>query len=144
MEAPRIQKANTEYIGVRKQVVQAFNWLQMGEEGHELCSHSKECHTPNRTELRSMAWQVCSRPDIHKRILCIALSVCHTCVYTQAIAGGANGVFFFNYDDMFRNPDVGFEIGWASLKAVAAQIARFAPALLSVSAPSACCSSRAA
>ena len=91
------------------QVVQSFNWAQMGSEGAGLCKHSGQCHTPNLTESRSMAW--------------------------QAIAGGANGVLFFSYDDLHHNPDVPFEEGWRRLKAVGSEIARFAPALLSARAP---------
>ena len=90
------------------QVTQVFNWDQMGSEGTAFCKRGG-CHTPNRTEVRSMAW--------------------------QAIAGGAMGVWFYTYDALHRNTDESFEVGWENLKSVASEIAHFSPALLSTRVP---------
>ena len=53
----------------------------------------------------------------------------------QAICGGANGVFFFAFWDFLRNPDVPFATEWGRLSAIASEIDRFAPVLLSSAAP---------
>ena len=90
------------------QVTQVFNWNQMGSEGAAFCKRGG-CHTPNRTEVRSMAW--------------------------QAIAGGAMGVWFYTYDALHRTTDESFEVGWENLKSVASEIAHFSPALLSTRVP---------
>ena len=49
----------------------------------------------------------------------------------QAVAAGANGLFFYSYFDIQRNPDVPFETKWAELDALAGELLRFAPLLLS-------------
>jgi hypothetical protein len=61
--------------------------------------------TPNFDELRSMTW--------------------------LAICAGANGIFFYSYFELQRNPDVPFETMWSRLDAVADEVQAFAPELLS-------------
>ena len=49
----------------------------------------------------------------------------------QAIAGGANGIVFYSYFDIQRNPDVPFAVEWDRLLEVATEIKAFVPVLLS-------------
>ena len=63
------------------------------------------CHTPTYTETRSMTW--------------------------QSIAAGANGIVFYEYTDLLRNPDVPFETSFANLKEIAAEVMLQAPIILS-------------
>lgn len=67
----------------------------------------KDAHTPTREEIRNMTW--------------------------QCIAGGANGIVYFKYGDLARNPfgDATFESRWADVKAVAQEVKDFMPVLLS-------------
>lgn len=49
----------------------------------------------------------------------------------QAIANGANGITFYSYNDIQRNPDVPFAQEWDRLLDVVTEIKAFAPLLLS-------------
>ena len=49
----------------------------------------------------------------------------------QSVAAGANGVVFYEYTDLLRNPDVPFETAFTNLKTIAAELATFTPILLS-------------
>lgn len=49
----------------------------------------------------------------------------------QAIASGANGIFYYSYFDIQRNPDVAFAEEWRRLQEVAGEVVLFAPVLLS-------------
>ena len=53
----------------------------------------------------------------------------------QAICAGSNGIFFFAFWDTLRDPDVPFATEWLRLSAIAAEIDRFAPVLLSDAGP---------
>jgi hypothetical protein len=53
------------------------------------------------------------------------------CMAWQAVAAGANGIFVYSYFDIQRNPDVPFEAKWEELNALAGELRRFAPLLLS-------------
>jgi hypothetical protein len=77
-------------------------------QAHNLHYYDKSCtacHAPSARQQRSMAW--------------------------QAIAAGANGIVFFSYMDLQRNPELSFELGWRRLDLVAAEIQALAPMLLS-------------
>jgi hypothetical protein len=63
------------------------------------------CHTPTLMESRSMAW--------------------------QAVAVGANGIVFYEYTDLMRNPDVGFDVAFARLSEIATEMLALSPLLLS-------------
>jgi hypothetical protein len=63
------------------------------------------CRTPSAKEERSMAW--------------------------QAITRGANGIFYYSWYDIQRNPDVPFKAQWSILTAIAAEIESYAKELLS-------------
>lgn len=63
------------------------------------------CRTPTLAQTRSMAW--------------------------QAVVNGANGIAFYSYMDIERNPDVSFEKEWARLLEVATEIKSFVPEILS-------------
>jgi hypothetical protein len=65
--------------------------------------------TPTFNETRSMVW--------------------------QAIAEGANGIFYYSYFDIERNPDVPFETQWGRLSTVSKEVSSFAPCLLSDDGP---------
>ena len=62
------------------------------------------CRTPNASEVRSMTW--------------------------QAIAAGANGIFYWEFNDLFRNPDVGFNASFEYYNRTATEVLQFAPLLL--------------
>jgi hypothetical protein len=64
-----------------------------------------EYRTPTLDEMRSMAW--------------------------QCITEGANGLVFYSWFDIRRNPDVPFDTQWERLRTIAEEIDRFAPILLS-------------
>ena len=49
----------------------------------------------------------------------------------QAITRGANGIFFYSFYDIERNPDVPFTTQWNILTAIAAEIEHYAEVLLS-------------
>ena len=70
---------------------------------------SGQCHTPNASEVRSMTW--------------------------QSIALGANGLFFWEFNDLYRNPDVSFNESFAYFSAVAEEVLRFSSVLLSENGP---------
>lgn len=62
--------------------------------------------TPTFEEMRSMAW--------------------------QCICEGANGLVFYSFFDIRRDPATPFEVQWDRVKRMAAEIAQWIPALLSV------------
>ena len=49
----------------------------------------------------------------------------------QAIAAGANGIFYWEFNDLFRNPDVGFNASFEYYNRTATEVLQFAPLLLS-------------
>ena len=49
----------------------------------------------------------------------------------QAITRGANGIFYYSWYDIQRNPDVPFTAQWSILTAIAAEIEHYAKVLLS-------------
>ena len=49
----------------------------------------------------------------------------------QSVAAGANGIVFYEYADLLRNPDVSFVDAFGNLKSIAAELAKHAPVLLS-------------
>lgn len=63
------------------------------------------CHTPTFDESRSMVW--------------------------QSIAAGANGIVFYEYNDLLKNPDVDFHTEFGRLKEIAAEVLAHAPLILS-------------
>lgn len=86
------------------QVPQAHNWAIYTKQPDE-----KELRRPpTYREMRSMAW--------------------------QCIAEGANGLIFYSWFDLHRDPAQPFEERWADVKRVAAEIGRCAPVLLSLDA----------
>jgi hypothetical protein len=90
--------------GVRPlwQVPQLHNWANYEKNP----AHPEKLHTPSFDEVRSMAW--------------------------QCIAEGATGLVFYSWGDVKRNPDVPFDVQWAGLKRIAAEIDSLAAVLLSV------------
>jgi hypothetical protein len=50
----------------------------------------------------------------------------------QCICQGATGLVFYSWYDVRRNPDVPFDVQWAGLQRVAAEIDQRSPVLLSV------------
>lgn len=74
-------------------------------QAHNPANYGHSGRTPTLNETRSMVW--------------------------QAIAVGANGIFFYSYFDIQRNPDVPFETQWSHLSQVSTQVTAFAPCLLS-------------
>lgn len=62
--------------------------------------------SPTYSEMRSMAW--------------------------QAICEGANGIVFYSFFDLKRNPDVPFKTQWKNLKKIAAEIDSVSDILLSI------------
>ena len=85
------------------QVPQAFNWALYNRDrkGWDPATF----RSPTRAELRSMTW--------------------------QCIAEGAGGIIYYCWHSLHRNPDMPFEEFWGNLKAVAAEVDRFSPILLS-------------
>ena len=88
------------------ELLQAIDWTLYDP---DMCKPSlgnaSLCRTPNATEVRSMTW--------------------------QAIANGANGIFYWEFNDLFRNPDVGFNESFGYYCLTAQEVLRFAPILLS-------------
>jgi hypothetical protein len=83
-------------------VPQVFNWANYKEDPEE-----KEMHrAPTFDEMRSMAW--------------------------QCIAEGANGLVFYSWFDLRRDPTAPFDEQWPKVRQIAAEIGRFIPVLLSV------------
>ncbi|MFO7974645.1 MAG: hypothetical protein R6V12_08420, partial [Candidatus Hydrogenedentota bacterium] len=83
-------------------VPQVFNWANYKKEPEE-----KETYrAPTLDEMRSMAW--------------------------QCIAEGANGLVFYSWFDLRRDPTAPFEEQWPKVKQVTAGIAAMTPVLLSV------------
>jgi len=84
------------------QVPQIFNWGAYRKGAEREASRA-----PTALEMRSMAW--------------------------QCIAGGANGLIFYSWFDLWKMNDVEpFEQRWAEVTAMAADIRRMIPVLLSV------------
>ncbi len=90
--------------GVRPvwQVPQLHNWANY----EKIESQKAKCRTPTFDEVRSMAW--------------------------QCIAEGATGLVFYSWGDVKRNPDVPFDVQWAGLKRIAAEIDELSAVLLSI------------
>ncbi len=83
-------------------VPQVFNWANYKKTADEKAQH----RAPTLEEMRSMAW--------------------------QCIAEGANGLVFYSWFDLRKDPTTPFEEQWARVKQVASGIAPLAPVLLSV------------
>lgn len=83
------------------QVPQLHNWANYAKSEAD----RQRARTPTCDEVRSMAW--------------------------QCIAEGATGLVFYSLYDLKRNPDVPFDVQWAGLQRIVAEIDRLAPALLS-------------
>jgi len=83
------------------QVPQLHNWANYAKSDAE----RQRGRTPTAEEVRSMAW--------------------------QCICEGATGLVFYSWYDVKRNPDVSFDVQWAALKEIAAEIDRAVPILLS-------------
>lgn len=84
------------------QVPQIFNWA-----AYRKGAEREACRAPTALEMRSMAW--------------------------QCIAGGANGLIFYSWFDLWKMKDTEpFEPRWAEITAMAAEIQRLFPVLLSV------------
>jgi hypothetical protein len=71
----------------------------------EFIPNPQDYRTPTYDEMRSMSW--------------------------QAICNGADGLIYYSYFDLKRNPDVPFEIQWSNLKRIVTEIDTFSNALLS-------------
>ena len=89
-------------------VPQVFNWTayRYRRDGETIV------RGPTALEMRSMAW--------------------------QCICGGANGLIFYSWMDLWRMEDLGlekFEDRWPDVAAMAAEISRFIPVLLSTEEP---------
>lgn len=89
------------------QVPQLHNWANYAKTEDE----KKRGRTPTYDEVRSMAW--------------------------QCICEGAQGLVFYCWHDLKRNPDVPFAVQWEGLKRIAAEIDQMAPVLLSIEPPAA-------
>jgi hypothetical protein len=89
------------------ETLQAINWKLYNP---TMCvPPNGQCRTPNASEVRSMTW--------------------------QSIALGANGIFFWEFNDLYRNPDVTFNESFAYFSAVAEEVLRFSSVLLSENGP---------
>ena len=101
------RKMTTALCGSRPiwQVPQVFNWANYQK--NETDKAAKR--PPTFEEIRSMAWQ----------------SICE----------GANGIVFYSWFDLYRDPATPFEEQWAKVKPVATEIKGMIPALLSVEPP---------
>ena len=84
------------------QVPQVFNWANYQK--NEADKAAKRA--PTFEEMRSMAW--------------------------QSIAEGANGLVFYSWFDIRRDPATPFEEQWAKIKTIAREIREMTPVLLSV------------
>lgn len=87
------------------QVPQVFNWANYQK--NEADKAAKRA--PTFEEMRSMAW--------------------------QSIAEGANGLIFYSWFDIRRDPTTPFEEQWAKIKTIAREIKEMSPVLLSVESP---------
>ncbi len=83
-------------------VIQAHNIGNYGE----FIPNPQDYRAPTYDEMRSMSW--------------------------QAICEGADGLIYYSYFDLKRNPDVPFEVQWSNLKRIAGEIDTFSNVLLSV------------
>lgn len=101
------RKMTTALCGSRAiwQVPQVFNWANYQKNTTDKAAK----RAPTFEEIRSMAWQ----------------SICE----------GANGIVFYSWFDLHRDPTTPFEEQWAKVKPVAAEIKSMIPALLSVETP---------
>ncbi|MEK7269923.1 MAG: hypothetical protein AAB215_03170, partial [Planctomycetota bacterium] len=88
-------------------VPQVFNWADYPAVISP--ETKKTARTPTAEEMRSMAW--------------------------QCICEGANGLIFYSWFDLRRNPDVPFATQWARVKAIAKEIGDLSPVLLSAEPP---------
>lgn len=71
----------------------------------EFIRNPQDYRTPTYDEMRSMSW--------------------------QAICEGADGLIYYSFFDLKRNPDVPFEIQWSNLKKIVGEIDSFSKVLLS-------------
>ncbi len=71
----------------------------------EFIPNPKDYRTPTYDEMRSMSW--------------------------QAICNGADGLIYYSYFDIKRNPDVPFDKQWKNLESIVKEIDDFSPILLS-------------
>ena len=83
-------------------VPQVFNWANYKDDPEEKGMH----RAPTFEEMRSMAW--------------------------QCIAEGANGLVFYSWFDLRRDPTAPFEEQWPKVRQIVAEIDRLVPVLLSV------------
>lgn len=84
------------------QVPQVFNWACYRTTEEE----KRQCRPPTLDEIRSMTW--------------------------QCIAEGANGIVYYSWFDIRRDPSTPFETQWGFVKQVAQEVKEYIPALLSV------------
>jgi len=107
MAAQYARKMTTALCGSRPiwQVPQVFNWANYKSAPEE----KAKCRPPTYDEMRSMAW--------------------------QSIAEGANGIIFYSWFDIRRDPSTPFEDQWERVKTVAQEIKDMIPVLLSTEAP---------
>lgn len=107
MAAEYARKMTTALCASRPmwQVPQVFNWAVYKTSEDE----KAKCRAPSFDEMRSMAW--------------------------QSIAEGANGIIFYSWFDIHRDPATPFEEQWAKIKTIAQEIKDMTPALLSIETP---------
>jgi len=110
LEWTRVTRDQTYGTRALWQVPQVFNWAAY-KQGEE----REKSRAPTLLEMRSMAW--------------------------QCIAAGANGLVFYSFFDLFKmKANEPFETRWAEVCAMAEEIRRHIPVMLSVEpAPAATC-----
>jgi hypothetical protein len=102
LEWTRVTRAQCWNARALWQVPQVFDWAAY-KKGEE----AQNSRAPTLDEMRAMAW--------------------------QCIAGGANGLIFYSFFDLFKLPEKDpFEKRWPEVCAMAREISRYIPVLLSV------------
>ncbi len=104
-EAAKTVAQLTEYSRPVWMVIQSHNTGNY----REFIPNTQDYRTPTYNEMRSMSW--------------------------QAITEGAEGLIYYSYFDLKRNPDVPFDIQWSNLKKITAEIDSFSDVLLSPDKP---------
>lgn len=101
------RKMTTALCGNRAmwQVPQVFNWANYKKNETDKAAQ----RPPTFDEMRSMAW--------------------------QSIAEGANGIIFYSWFDIRRDPTTPFEEQWEKIKTIAREIKEMSPVLLSIETP---------
>lgn len=101
------RKMTTALCGSRAmwQVPQVFNWANYKKNEADKAAQ----RPPTFEEMRSMAW--------------------------QSIAEGANGIVFYSWFDIHRDPTTPFEEQWEKIKTIAREIKEMSPVLLSIETP---------